>query len=448
MSFSDWKKWYKALPLNCKWFVVFILLRPITDNFYSLKDISPAYSPLYIMGVLTPVFILFSFLSGRFSKTKFSTIDLPVRLLSFIIALNLLFLCIFYFSLEVVGDVLKTITPFLLFFYLRHFIRSQQDLFGILQAFLYSFIVPFGVLIYENIFSPVAVEYLSEGRGGGSRIRGGYADVMSYAIYIIGFFLISAYYYLLRIHDGKAKRMTLNKMLLVIALCLLGLISIKQVSTWAVFLALFVLFLLSSLTNRKGIILFLLVVMLILPFFAGDLYESQINPLIQKEFAVINGEKDVEYALNGRVGRWERYLSLWSEAPIVSRLFGVSLSGIKESPIMVGGGIHNDFIRMLFLSGIVGLILYVVFLILMLRARLEARMPERFLITGAVLCIVLHSMSALPTLYASYIYLLMSIFAFSALPYSAKYGLARSIKEKHKEDYNHQMDVIQASLSK
>jgi O-antigen ligase len=342
-------------------------------------------------------------------------------------------LCTFYFSLEVIGEALKYITPFLLFFYLRHFIQSRNDLLGILQAFLYSFIIPFGVMIYENIFSPVAVEYVSEGRGGGSRIRGGYADVMSYAIFIVGFFLISAYYYLLGIYDAKTKKVPISKILWVIALCVLGLVSIKQVSTWAVFVGLFVLFLLSSATNRKGIILFLLITLLVLPFFAADIYDSQIQPLIEKEFAVINGEKDVEYALNGRVGRWEYYLSIWKSTPLVSRLFGVALSGIDETPIMVGGGIHNDFIRIMFLSGLIGVMLYLVFLIMMFRARRHSRTPERFLIVGAVLCLLLHSMSALPTLYASYIYLLTTVFAFASLPYAAKYGSPAKINQERRD---------------
>ena len=91
---------------------------------------------------------------------------------------------------------------------------------------------------------------------------------------------------------------------------------------------------------------------------------------------------------------------------------------------MVSNGIHNDLIRMMFLSGLVGLFMYLFFLFYIFKSARRNRQPERFLITGSVACILLHSMSALPLMYASYIYLLMSVFAYAVLPYSVKYGQA------------------------
>jgi len=83
---------------------------------------------------------------------------------------------------------------------------------------------------------------------------------------------------------------------------------------------------------------------------------------------------------------------------------------------------------MLFLSGIVGLAMYVFFLAGIFKGRRNARAPEKFLIVGALLSIVLHSVSTLPTLYASYMYLLMSVFAYASLPFSTKYALTRNAK--------------------
>ena len=429
MTFKEWKQWLAALPWSCKWFVLFILIRPVADNFYNLKEISPIYSPLYILGILTPLFIFLSFFSRKFPSRIPSPADTPVVILIVLILLNGAILLASDSSLDVIGEVLKSLTPFLLFLYLRHVVRSQRDLLGILQAFLYSCIFPGLVLLYENIFDPIAIEYVTEGRGGGSRIRGGYADVMTYAIFITGFFLVSAYYYLRRIYTGQLRNFSARRMVWVLAICLLGLVSIKQVSTWAVFLFLFSLFLLKSLRNSRGVILVMLIVLLILPFVAPKIYESQIDPLIQKEVAVSNGEMEFEYALNGRVGRWERYLAIWSDLPLLAKLTGVASSGAKEAPVMISGGIHNDFIRMMFLTGIAGLAVYSIFLFLVFRLSKGAAIPERFLVTGAVGCIFLHSLSALPLLYASYIYLLMSVFAYAVLPASEKNP--RRVKNAH-----------------
>src|SRR5262245_10118257 len=106
MSFKEWRRWLKELPWSCKWFVLFILIRPVADNFYSLKEISPLYSPLYILGVLTPVFILLSFLSNRMPRKHPSPADTPVALLCLIILLNGGILLAGSFSIESTGEVL------------------------------------------------------------------------------------------------------------------------------------------------------------------------------------------------------------------------------------------------------------------------------------------------------------------------------------------------------
>jgi hypothetical protein len=69
MTFREWKKWFKELPWSCKWFVIFILIRPVTDNFYNLKEISPVYSPLYILGILRRYLFFSAFFQDGFPKS-------------------------------------------------------------------------------------------------------------------------------------------------------------------------------------------------------------------------------------------------------------------------------------------------------------------------------------------------------------------------------------------
>ena len=84
----------------------------------------------------------------------------------------------------------------MVFFYLRKAIRDREDLHFILQTFLYSCIFPFGMMFYEVIFGAITPEYASAGRGGGARIRGEYADSMNYASFLVGSFLVVAYFFL------------------------------------------------------------------------------------------------------------------------------------------------------------------------------------------------------------------------------------------------------------
>ena len=74
MTFKDWKYWISALPWHLKWFAVLVLIRPIIDNFYYLKNISPLLSPLYLVGILTPILCISSIISYR--KKDVSVFDI------------------------------------------------------------------------------------------------------------------------------------------------------------------------------------------------------------------------------------------------------------------------------------------------------------------------------------------------------------------------------------
>ena len=415
MKFRDWKYWISTLPWSMRWFAILILIRPVSDVFYTLKEISPLLSPLYIVGVLTPVLILMSFLSKKFPKKGKSNVDFYFTIWGAIVFINLIIILIFEFSLTVFGDCLKYFTPVLLFFYLRHFIRSKRDLTGLLQTFLYAAIFPFTMLLYEYLFNPIAGEMVSEGRGGGLRYRGGYADVMNYAVYIIGAFLISGYFFLSKKHAKQIRRSDVYKIILVGIICVLGLGSIIHTSSWAVFTALFGLFMLFYLRSAKSLLMGLFVI-ITLSFLSQIVYESQIRPLIAKEIRVYEGESKIEASFNGRMGRWKRYFAIWQKMPYISHVVGVSTSRFKEVTTMVGGGMHNDYIRILFLSGIIGLMVYLIFIFSIFKRGNRLEPPEKFLVTGAVFSILMYSVSALPTLYTSLMYLFLSIFAYACLP--------------------------------
>ena len=99
-----------------------------------------------------------------------------------------------------------------------------------------------------------------------------------------------------------------------------------------------------------------------------------------------------------------------------THLFGVSFSAFKEVPIMVGGGMHSDYVRLIFLSGIVGLFLYILFLLMILRRRKHFKPTERFLILASVTSLVLYSVSTLPMIYMGYLDFILPVFAFALLP--------------------------------
>lgn len=421
MTFKEWKAYWKKINWTRKWFAVFILLRPIVDNFYKLKEVSTFLSPIYIMGVLTPVLAISAMLSMRDKKVN-SAGDELFRFWGLIILLNCFVLLISFYSLDNLGNCIKYVTPPLIFFYLRKAVRDKEDLHFILQTFLYSCIFPFGMMFYEVIFGAITPEYASEGRGGGARIRGEYADSMNYAIFLVGSFLVVAYFFLEGLYKkAKKPHVPVSRLVIWVLVCFVAAISLRHVSTWAVFLTLIGLLLYFNSKNLKGLVTVAFILAITLPFFAQTIYEKQIYPLIAKEFNVINGDQDVQYAFNGRVSRWERYFEIWGRMPEISHYLGVSFSGFRQAPVMVGGGMHNDYIRNLFLSGIVGVLCYVLFFFFVLWRRKFLQPPEKFLVLGGVAIVMLYSVSTLPTIYPGLFCLVYPIYCFALLPAKQAY---------------------------
>ncbi len=411
-----------------KWFPIFILLRPAADNFYFLKEVSPFISPLYILGVLTPLLIFYSFRSRSLSKMNTSAIDGFMRIWGTVILINCVFFLLYQFSLENLGNVIKYTTPPLLFFYARRFVRSKEDIVFLLQTFFYSCIFPFAILAFEKFVHPIRPELVSEGRGGGYRMHGSYSDSMNYAIYFIGAFLVYCYFFLAKVYGSKGEKPPTLKMIGVFLICLTGVGAIRHVSSWAVFISILCWLFLFNAKKMKGLIVAVFFGLIIAPFFAQSIYEKSIEPLLQKEISVVNGDAAIESSFNGRFSRWEKYFEVWDQMPVFSHFFGVSFTDFEEVPIMIGGGMHSDYVRVLFLSGMFGLLIYLVFVLCVLARRKNFRPPERFLILASVTCVLLYSVSTLPLNYIGFMQLIIPIYAFALLPKKKAYEIRQPLK--------------------
>lgn len=443
MKFKEWFQWFKEVPWAVKWFVILILLRPIIDNFYKLKEVSPFLSPLNIVGALTPVLIFLSVISNKLSVKSRSGVGNYFFIFGFIVIVNWVILDILFPDIDTIGNSIKAITPPLLLFYLMYVIRSQRDLHGMLVAFLYSGIYMAGMLIYEYIFGSISGVTLTEGRGGGERFTGVYNDMMNYAIYISGAMLIGGYFYLRNIYSTPRSKYYALRFAFIIAICIMGLVGIKHVATWGVCFTLFCLLALFNLKNFKGFFVLLFASGIFLLFYGESFYQKQIEPLIGKEINVASGDYATEGGLNGRIGRWERYFDVWfNDMPWYSRFLGVATSGNRISLIMCGAGMHNDYVRNLFTAGIIGLVFYILFLVLILYRAMYFKIPEKFLILGSVVMILLYSISTVPLAYSSLIYFMLSIFSFTLLPVNKAY-IVQPWKIKKKKKRNRFQPTIQ-----
>ncbi|MFM9027172.1 MAG: hypothetical protein ACKOQ6_04175, partial [Bacteroidota bacterium] len=298
MSLKEWRSYFKQLDWTRRWFVVFLLFRPVIDSLYFLKEFSTILSPVYIVGVLTPVLAILSMMSGKMKPAPFNTSDNLIKIWGAILLLNSLYLLTYAFSLNELGDNIKYLTPPVLFLYLRKFIRHKDDLRFLMLTFLISCLVPFGMLAFELFIHPLTPEYVSEGRGGGSRLRGNFADSVSYGIYFIGAFITMGYFFLEKVYASNISKTPKLKLLIVFLLCVAGIASLRHVSTWSVFMICIGWLMYYNAQNLRGLGVVLVIGLVVVPLFAQPIYNEFIAPLLQKEMNVISGESDVQYGLN------------------------------------------------------------------------------------------------------------------------------------------------------
>ena len=341
-----------------KWFVVLVILRPLIDILYFLKEVSPLLSPLYIVGVMTPIMIVFCLLSPQMPRVRNTAIDYFIIAWGVVLAINCLLTLTLELSLDSLRLVIRQTTPVFLILYLRRFIRSKRDLFGLLTTFLYSTVFPFTMLLYERFIGAIGPTVQTRGH---ERFEGLYADVMSYAIYVMGALLIVGYFFL----QSKSDKEFRSKALLLMGvgfLSLMGLVAMHHTASWMV--AAMLVGLLCFYSLRKGQVgtLGFMVVLLVVGYIGfGSQINERLGASLQTDIAVLEGEKDIDRAFHGRVWRWKMVANYWFEKPLLDKIFGLSVSSMFIEYSMLGSGIHNDYMRIICMTGILGFILYALY---------------------------------------------------------------------------------------
>ena len=417
MNYTDWKTWLRSKPWVLKWFIILVLTRPVIDNFYFLKEISPFLSPLYIVGLSTPILIIIARIKiVRPFKTK---IDSYFKYWAFFIYIGTFFVVIHdpftLFSLEL---LLKLLLPVYIYFFARIFIRSKRDIDGLLTTYLYSGIFVAAILLYEVLINPIRIV---ESRGV-DRIQGNFGDVVSYGVSLTFCFLIATYFYFSKkVEIPKIKRVRI--VIIVSVLCVLTLVNIHHVASYTVFIGVLLLFIVFNFKENRGAA-FILSFLLFSLFFAfgKPLLEEKITPLIETDISIYEGEGNSERLLHGRVGRWKKIMTDYIDQNAIIQFFGYSTKPkntrkiIKRINRSVGVYPHNDYIRILFLCGYFGLFYYLVLLLMIFHRAKKMLNATKYLVFGTLVILMLFSISVVPTYYPPFMYVVMSVFAYVALP--------------------------------
>jgi hypothetical protein len=410
MKFRIWRTWVNSKPWSLRWFVFLVLLRPMIDNFYFLKDISPLLSPLYWVGLLTPVLCVPAILNYSYSNNRIHRL---FNIWSALIIFNTIFILLQRSDLiSIIQWILKLSMPVYLFFFLRIFIKQKTDFTGLLTTFLYSSAVAAVMLLYELLVKPISIVYSR----GLERLQGGYADVMNYAIYITFGFLVLTYFYFSYKYKKSNLKIGLFFLMLMGVLCFAGLIGISHTASYAVFAALLLLFIAGS-TRRLGYVSFVVVTVILVAtyFYGNQFYDQKIDPLAAKEVEIFRGTRDESQLFHGRMERWQYGWKNFKGSPVTAWLFGYPTS-LKNPFFNISIGIHNDYLRIFYLTGIAGICSYFLFIFSIWRRNKFFQMPERYLLYGSLAILLLYSVSTTPTFYANFLYILFTIFAYFSLP--------------------------------
>ena len=410
MKYSEWKHWFLSLPWAFRWFVLLVLVRPLVDSFYFLKNTSVFLSPLYIVGVLTPAIILVNIM--MLPKPKRSSFDQLFGVFSLSIFFGTVLVMLYDpFSFSSPEFLLKSTTPIYLYYYLRRFIKSEKDLNGLLQTFLYSISFVVVILLYELIINPIKIE---QSRGV-SRIQGSFGDVVSYGIYFVLGFLIVTYFFFKQ--KGK---LTLNtrafRVFSLGTISIIGLFNIHHVATYVIFFTIVLMFFLYNFKTNHEMALLVMTGLLILFFLAGyDYVGEKIEPLIKADLEVMDGELDTDRLAHGRMGRWERMWGEFTDQNVLAQLFGYPIT-FKRAYHLAGSGAHNDYIRILFLSGFFGLALYLKLLQSYYKRAICLSFEVKYFAIGILVVLALYSISVTPTFFAPFMYIAMASFAYIGIP--------------------------------
>lgn len=398
MRFRDWKLWFKTSPIVLKWFIVVILFRPLIDGLWDVKVFS--VSPLEILGVLVYFCIVFSLFINKRKLKYFSSLDIFISIFSYLLLINLIFILFFEPTMLTLGTVLKFYLPFFLYLYLRKISISSIDFIGILQTSLIASVIPFGIFVYELLTGGINPQYYKDI----VILRGIYADMFYYSITLFLALIITFHFYLKNLK--KRKNIYSKLLVLIISIGVIMLLKIDHKLSNIVFGILLLIIIKTSL-RYSNILTKLLIITTVVFVLSEGLYV--INQFyiatVQTELNIFSGEVDIRRAFHGRASRWERYFDNWSMLNPVYQIFGIGLSNINRAGIMVSGGMHSDYVRILFGTGVFGLSVYLIFLTKLFFYRVKNEYALNQFIVLITTLVILFSVTSMPINYQPLMYI-------------------------------------------
>lgn len=368
--------------------LLLLLLRPVIDTTWDWKHGALGFSPLQLVGAGLPAFFVWALwlrrgelrglLRGQWEMLAWGVLLLVASVAAVIVQPDA----------EAAGAALKFVLPPLAVGFGYVYLRDERVLRLAAVALALAGIVPLLFVLYELIVGPMATSI----RGGVPRFTGPYAQSSVYGMHF-SLMLLGLGWLVLR-----GGGVWLWALLAAVAVMGFAAAFIVHVSSWVVLLALVMLILAVLIWRSRWQHAALLGAVVVLSTVTGFTLrpEHTYHWVLMRDVEIIEGKFPAEQFANSRGAIWARNMDDFSRLPWCARLFGSSLSGRNYFGATAFGA-HNDFLRVLVLTGVVGLLLYLFWLIRVGVVVGKGRGERRLLGAGAMIVLLGYSVALTPT---------------------------------------------------
>ncbi len=328
--------------------LVAVLIRPIIDCFYEANFAFAGLKPTEYLGILLPTFI--------FIKIVVSSNHGFIRAPLSILWVVYLFIQIFgvVLIMTVGNDVMlganyffRIFNGFIGYFLFQEFFRTKDEFRILLIVHIIAGIFPMGMSIYQNVLGGVIRSETTI--GGLMRNIGFYHDAYTLRLYC---FQTLAAVLLYWCYFMSGLRIIARSFLLIMSA--IATITVYKLYSKAGYLILAEWFLVWNIAQKKIMRIGLISIFVVAAGFLmkGKMTET-LDSVYSKEVGALQGKEKSNRLFQGRVGGWKVKLSEFSENSVFHQLLG------DGSPHT---GAHNDFLRALLGTGVIGLVFYLVLL--------------------------------------------------------------------------------------
>jgi len=236
--------------------------------------------------------------------------------------------------------------------------------------------------------------------GGFLRPKGFFHDSFTNRLYFIYGLCGASYFILVNCKIYK-------KIFAIILFVLAGLCMYKLYSKSGYLIILLYLFLLLFKTTYKLKLLIIFSLLVFFVFNSTKIY-THISTTYQKEISYIMGKEKFEKIFKGRIQGWKENINEWKKFNLLKKIFGSS---------EIASGMHNDFLRILYCNGIIGLLFYITFLVyLIIKLIPNAFLTKNILYSLSSVLLgsfFLDSIGLVPTLYPAYNWMVWGIISYT-----------------------------------